>query len=134
MEDLPEAILKVRDRLISEGIASSYKKINEGPCVLFSKEVKGLFKGKLELLNTDSFLGKAKWTSDGDIYWKESVLKKYNLSLPRKNMCNELAKKVHGYHQWIYFKGKHYDAECPYGVKTMFELPFFSRFFRRKSS
>jgi len=28
-------------------------------------------------------------------------------------------------HQWwIYYNGKHYDAECPTGVENLFDLPF----------
>lgn len=29
-------------------------------------------------------------------------------------------------HVWVYYNGKHYDAECPEGVSDFRELPFFS--------
>lgn len=31
-------------------------------------------------------------------------------------------------HVWIYFKGKHYDAECPDGVDKWDDLPLFKRY------
>lgn len=30
-------------------------------------------------------------------------------------------------HVWIYYKRKHYDAECPQGVKNWRELPIFKK-------
>jgi hypothetical protein len=64
--------------------------------------------------------------------------------------CNEFAKSIkdalsqpkdfeirsYGYgnssyrsssHKWVYYQGKHYDAECPEGVKNPRNLPFFER-------
>ena len=35
-------------------------------------------------------------------------------------------------HYWIYYKGKHYDAESPEGVKWWWDLPLFRRSFRRQ--
>jgi hypothetical protein len=32
-----------------------------------------------------------------------------------------------GIHFWIFFSGKHYDAEAPHGVDSPWELPFFKR-------
>jgi len=33
-------------------------------------------------------------------------------------------------HVWIFYKKKHYDAECPSGVKFWFELPIFMRLYQ----
>jgi hypothetical protein len=30
-------------------------------------------------------------------------------------------------HKWIFYDGKHYDAECPEGVKNPSKLPIFQR-------
>jgi len=30
-------------------------------------------------------------------------------------------------HVWIYYNGKHYDAECPKGVENWKDLPFYKR-------
>lgn len=30
-------------------------------------------------------------------------------------------------HVWIFYNGKHYDAECPEGVTNFMDLPFFKR-------
>lgn len=35
-----------------------------------------------------------------------------------------------GDHRWIYWKGKHYDAEAPEGVIDWKQLPFFKRYFK----
>lgn len=29
-------------------------------------------------------------------------------------------------HEWIYYNGRHYDAERPYGVNNLMDLPLFS--------
>jgi hypothetical protein len=31
-------------------------------------------------------------------------------------------------HYWVYYKGKHYDAECPEGVENWEDLPIFQRY------
>ena len=35
-------------------------------------------------------------------------------------------------HVWLYYNGKHYDAETPNGVNDFIELPFFQRILRKK--
>lgn len=32
-------------------------------------------------------------------------------------------------HNWVYFDGLHYDAECPNGVANFFDLPIMARFY-----
>jgi hypothetical protein len=32
-----------------------------------------------------------------------------------------------GTHEWMVLEGRHYDAECPEGVDSFFDLPFFRR-------
>ncbi len=41
----------------------------------------------------------------------------------------ELRKILPG-HVWIYYNGKHYDAEKPYGVNNFMDLPLF-KYYRR---
>lgn len=39
--------------------------------------------------------------------------------------CSEMYDEAKGGHMWIYYDGKHYDAECPSGVLEWKQLPFF---------
>lgn len=36
-------------------------------------------------------------------------------------------------HTWIYYNGKHYDAEVPNGVKNWYDIPLIKRMFERKN-
>ncbi len=57
--------------------------------------------------------------------WSVELLKYYgyppNIDL---NLVNDEIN-----HTWIYFNGKHYDAEVPNGVDKWYELPLISEFF-----
>jgi len=58
-------------------------------------------------------------TTDGAV-WNKEALDQYGYPPDVEN--------AHiGIHQWIFNKGKHYDAEAPNGVDTPWELPFFKR-------
>lgn len=35
-------------------------------------------------------------------------------------------------HVWIYYKGKHYDAETPLGVYHFYDLPIFAKALKRR--
>ena len=36
-------------------------------------------------------------------------------------------------HTWIYYNGKHYDAEVPNGVKNWYDIPLIERFLKRRN-
>lgn len=59
-------------------------------------------------------------TVGGGAVWNKAALDEYGYPPDVKN--NSV-----GIHQWIFNKGKHYDAEAPHGVDTPWDLPFFKR-------
>jgi len=41
-----------------------------------------------------------------------------------KKLSPRFRKRLPG-HIWIYYNGRHYDAERPYGVNNFMDLPYF---------
>ena len=114
----------------------SISDINNGMCVEFSEEIiekLGEENENLYILHSDEFYDEFRegnfdnpiLTDRGD--WNKDALEKYGyLPIDLSSLNNGL---VH--HQWIYYNGKHYDAERPNGVNKWFELPIFQRMIKR---
>jgi hypothetical protein len=130
-EELTKLIIKYREEF-SNKYNCSYSDINKGNCVDFVDVIEDNFSDKFETLTTNMFI------PNDDV--KDHLIKTYNDVMLdydgvewSKNMLDE-----YGYpdeffmdeepmgHIWIYYNGKHYDAEEPYGVDTPWELPFFN--------
>lgn len=60
--------------------------------------------------------------------WDFPLLEKWGIVIPKAEQArhNEIVSR-HPTHGWIYFRGRHYDAEHPDGVENFFELNFFLR-------
>lgn len=114
----------------------SISDINNGMCVEFAEEVIENLGGEtdnLYLLHSDEFYDEFSednfdnpiLTDSGD--WNKDALEKYGYP------PIELSSLIHGltHHQWIYFNGKHYDAENPNGSDKWFELPIFKRMIKK---
>ncbi|MGX5608917.1 hypothetical protein ACWKTZ_21330 [Bacillus cereus] len=124
MEKISQSILNLRDEYIQNQYVNNYQEINRGWCVAFAEEIESIFQN-CEVISND-FLMKdldEGWNGNEDDDWDINQLMKYNSPSPIN--IQELKNKIRGYHRWIYYDGKHFDAECPYGVKNLFELPFF---------
>ncbi len=110
--------------------------INNGMCVEFAEEIIEKLGGEtdnLYTLHSDEFYDEFRegnfnnpiLTDRGD--WNKDTLEKYGYPpIDLSSLNNGL---VH--HQWIYYSGKHYDAERPNGVNKWFELPIFQRMIKR---
>ncbi len=108
--------------------------INNGLCVEFAEDMEKSFpklveEDKLVVLLTDMFLcaedeafAKEHW---GDlVYTEHGIWGKKMLDLYGTPKNLERIDYVNN-HGWIYYEGKHYDAECPRGVKYWYQLPIF---------
>ena len=128
--NITEAIQHLRDWYIEENKVSSYYEINCGYCVDFADEIESMFRYS-ESLSNDYFVKEREgfdgWDGDGLDIWNEDTLKFYNSLPPAPISVADLTEKILGYHSWIHYKEKHYDAECPEGVTNFFDLPFFKR-------
>lgn len=128
MKKITAIILETRDEFVERGYATSYQDINRGSCIYFSEIVQDKLSGMCDFLNSDCFLDDG-WNGDGEDRWEEEFLLSYNSMPPNDLTVYDLNNMIFGYHQWIYYKGKHYDAEAPNGVDNFFDLPFYKRKF-----
>lgn len=116
---------------------SSAYDINNGMCVDFASELLNLFgyfkssnvRDLVYELSSDMFMthdidfAEREWGElfiKDEIAWSKDMLNLYGL--PTKLVQIPL-------HVWIYYDGKHYDAECPNGIDKWFELPIFKNCF-----
>ena len=114
----------------------SISDINNGMCVEFAEEIIEKLGGEtdnLYTLHSDEFYDEFRdgnfdnpiLTNRGD--WNKDAFEKYGyFPIDLSSLNNGL---VH--HQWIYYNGKHYDAERPNGVNKWYELPIFQRMIKR---
>lgn len=132
--DLPGTIRMMIDVYLSAPNTNcrTVKEINLGACMDFAEDVIekcGGATNDLYLLDTGHFYdddvnGDHQYpnviqTVHGGVWCKES-LDEYGYPPDPEN--------THiGIHQWIFYKGKHYDAEAPDGVDSPWDLPFFDR-------
>lgn len=119
-----ETIRKLRKEYVKTNNLPDIKSINGGYCVEFAEDIEYVIKGA-ECSSNDSFVQDG-WDGDGGDEWNETLLKEVN-SFPPAPYTLKTVNLIQGYHCWIQFNGKHYDAECPDGVVNFFELPFFRR-------
>jgi len=128
--NLTDVILSVRDNF-----NCSYEEINQGKCVDFVDEVMDRFSGNFETLTTSQFVIDDKRRKQyliskyndqmlkyGDIEWSKNMLDEYGY--PNKELMDSEPPK----HIWIYYNGKHYDAEEPNGVDNPWDLPIFEEY------
>lgn len=95
-----EKVIREQKREFMEKLnTSTPRMINQGSCIDFAEEVR-------KRTPEDVFPMSIHMMYEGE---------------PPKDM------RIYGGHEWIYFFGKHYDAEAPEGVDDFRELPFFKR-------
>jgi hypothetical protein len=129
-------IVKQTAKDFMEKDSCSLEQINQGSCGYFASAVIERMGGttdNLYLMDTYMF-----YTRDEEKegppdepyieiksggYWFKDMLDKYG-PIPKDVDFSDF---VADGHEWVYYNGKHYDAEAPGGVKTMWDLPFFKR-------
>jgi hypothetical protein len=129
--NLTELIKIVRDKFI-KGKIKSYSDINRGYCVDFIDEIQDKFSDDFETLTTSQFVisdeerkqylistYNDKMIDYDDVTWSKNMLDEYGY--PPEYIMDEEPSS----HIWIYYNGKHYDAEEPNGVENPWDLPIF---------
>jgi hypothetical protein len=96
------------------------QEINNGNCEDFSKDIWAHWPG-VTLHGVEDFQlnGLFDWDLLSNSYWK--------ITVPAGRTIQSLNDANLGGHLWIACQSKHYDAECPEGVDSFFDLPFFKR-------
>jgi hypothetical protein len=135
MTTLPEnlvsaAIKELRSEYIASGEAPSYFEINNGLCEDFAEEVLSRLRaahGRREDLFTVG--GENFYLCDDSERWDADLLKRHWGIAPPEHFTWAMLDEVgFGHHVWLTSGGRHFDAECPEGVDSFFELPLFRRY------
>lgn len=105
---------------IVELYGKSPKDINNGLCENFAQDVCKQWSG-VDLHGVEDFQcdGEFDWDLLGNSYW--------NIQSPKGFTTTAINNAGLSGHVWIVFDKKHYDAECPDGVDSFFDLPYFQR-------
>lgn len=124
MQNIEKTIRNISNYFMTNFNFSSVEEINNGLCVEFSDILEEEIGG--DTLSNDFFIeDEDGWNGDGKDKWSIQKIKEYNKGKFDILILNE---KVKGYHSWLFFEGKHYDCEVPYGVDNFWELPFFQNY------
>lgn len=133
---ITEFILKKRQWYVDQGHVDTIEMINQGLCDEFANLLLGNFPDS-ELKVESDFCDSWAYGSDngglvlapdeyGFFYVYEGMpfCEHYGSSLPR-----ELYRHITDLpcHEWVYYEGRHYDAEAPKGVRNFFDLPIMKR-------
>lgn len=128
--ELTKSILQLRDEWVKSG-TPSYWAINNGNCESFAEDViDHLLKvcGKeaesCEIISDGYLL-------DVDEKWDETEAERElgrQVTLPEGITWDDLNNIPFGSHYWLFYNGRHYDAECPKGVDSFFDLPLYKRY------
>lgn len=129
---LSNAIRKLREGYILTGKAESFYQINNGLCEDFAADVISLMggytEGFQELCNESFMVGEDGDPCENDM-WDWPLLKKYwAIESPCELNAVDMENINFGGHTWITQGRRHYDAECPEGVESFFDLPIFRRY------
>jgi hypothetical protein len=127
--DIASAICSARHNYISDGLASSYWEINNGLCEDLAMSV-------LEALGVDSKsiyeVCGGNFMVDGDetagVWDWDLLAKHWNIGPSFGLTASQVSDIEFGGHVWITDGTLHYDAECPGGVESFFDLPIFRRY------
>lgn len=112
--------------LAEEGI-EAIEDINNGLCDEFANDVCEAVDGAMPLGFEEFKIG-ADGDPAGDDLFDMNVLNAFGISLPQGHTPETIERVSFGGHVWIYLDGKHFDAECPEGVDSFFDLPFSRRY------
>lgn len=128
-DQIAAAIRQTRERFVATGEAPSYWAINNGLCDDFAREVATVLGGETgELFG----VGNGNFSVDGDDFsgdWDWNLLQNRWGINPSMGLTKNQASAIDfGTHVWLTDGRRHYDAECPEGVSSFFDLPVFRRY------
>jgi len=127
MVTVPQLVKMVRDRYLKIRPGTTAYDINNGSCEEFADDLISLIPGASVwniVESTQMLLDEHKKMAKMGIKF---VGEPTNLVVNYKGTIIDLPG-----HYWIKWKGRHYDAECPDGVKDWLELPVFKNSIRRQ--
>jgi len=129
--NIEQAIIKLTKLYCDKFDLTPYS-INDGYCVEFAADVikaMGGYKDNLFELTSDMFWS---WGDDEEEYWAPNIIKVeggiWNKEMLDLHGMIDLKRFPDGlsHHSWVYYNGKHYDAQALKGVKYWYQLPIFN--------
>lgn len=124
-DQIASTICAVRSRYVSDGLAPSYLDINSGLCDDFAREVVESLGGKTDKRYSER---NRNFSVDGDQWNTDFIPVCWGIApLVGLIRCQAVAIDF-GSHVWLTDGVRHFDAECPHGVLSFFDLPIFERF------
>lgn len=126
---ISQAIVRMRDKYIATSAAQSHWEINNGLCDDFASDVVaelGLGGDKLYDICGENLMVDG---VDSDGLWDWKLLQKYWDIAPPAGLTKKQVSNIEfGGHVWLTDGKIHFDAECPDGVQSFFDLPVFRRY------
>lgn len=122
--DTPMCLFELNNGLCDDFARDVVAQLGLDPCRL--SESDGLM-----LLQTDCF---QRESDDGSYSWDRELLRAHwGIDKPHKASWRRLDDIEWGHHVWLAVRTEqghwlHFDAECPNGVASFFELPLFRRY------
>jgi len=113
--------------------APCFYEINNGLCEDFALEVikqartAGLSGDFTDLCNEDLMCGLNGEVDESDVWDWPMLAEHWKASPPAGLTADDMNALHFGSHVWVAHEGRHYDAECPDGVESPFDLPIFRR-------
>lgn len=127
-QQIAAAIRQMRSQYIAESKATSYWEINNGLCDDFARDVADTLGGETDTLYS---VENGNFTVDGDSLdgnWDWKLLEAHWGIKPGFGLKKNQAEAIDfGGHVWLTDGKLHYDAECPDGAASFFDLPIFRR-------
>ena len=124
---ITEAIVSLRKDYMAHFNLESIAEINRGYCIDFAHDIEEMVEGDVHAVSEDEFKVDVE---ENPYEWDEEMLREYR-SFPPGVSLSTLQHEPTGYHFFLYYKGKFYDAECENGVRNLFNLPFYKRYLDR---
>lgn len=112
---------------IADGLAKNREEINRGLCEEFAAEIQDI-KPEVDILAVEELMiGHDGDPSGSEVFDWGSLSRHWRISPPEGLTQEDIDAMTIGGHFWITHQGRHYDAECPDGVASFFDLPYFRR-------
>jgi hypothetical protein len=121
---IAQAIEQLRDQYIAQGLASDDYQINNGLCEDFAVDLMAMLDHPegMEMVCNESFM------TPGHEAWDWALLETHwNIFPPMGLTAAQVDATAFGGHAFVVFEQRFYDAECPEGADSFFDLPLFSR-------
>lgn len=124
---LNELICNLANKYIADGLADTREEINQGLCEGFASDIQDMMPEVDILAVEELMIGHNGDPSGCDVFDWEILRRHWGISPPNGCTPADVGRMVIGGHFWITHQGKHYDAECPDGADSFFDLPYFHR-------